>query len=223
MGDLIRPRRGTKTTMHETEKSVIVLKEGELFFEFPDEGVGKGSAKIKIGDGVSAYVALPYALGNDFEERPIDYLEDHRDDYDEVIEDFKPGITINVLSALTKRCIQLLDLAIHALEYKLDTNFYTKNEVYNKEESYNKAEVYNKGEIDLKVYDKTDVYTKTESDARYYQKTEVYTKEEISQILLDYYKKSETYTKQEVEDLVLIDVVSTDPSNPKVGQQWIKT
>lgn len=68
----------------------------------------------------------------------------------------------------------------------------------------------------------TNYYTKTHSDDRYY------TKAEIDSIIANYYTKSETYaksevyTKKETKDLVLIDIVSTDPTNPEVGQRWVK-
>ena len=96
----IRPRRGTETTMHETAKAAMVLKEGELFFEFPDDGVGKGPAKVKIGDGTSAYAALPYALGNEAFYTNIDFLEETSTDTQGLIELFLELVLINLLLML---------------------------------------------------------------------------------------------------------------------------
>lgn len=58
-----KPRRGKTSTMLGDKKSTL-LKEGEFFVEVPDDGVGKGHSKIKIGDGVTEYSSLPYALGD---------------------------------------------------------------------------------------------------------------------------------------------------------------
>lgn len=104
----IRPRRGTKTTMTDTEKSALVLKEGEIFFEFPDEGIGKGPAKVKIGDGVSAYVDLPYVLGNEAEYTYVDFIEERDDNPQLLINQIISGISISKFVANAKRIMQLL-------------------------------------------------------------------------------------------------------------------
>lgn len=62
MSYIFQPRRGKRSTMLGT-KGVMVLDSGEFFIEYPDDGIGKGKCKIKIGDGVTAYSSLPYALG----------------------------------------------------------------------------------------------------------------------------------------------------------------
>ena len=46
----IRPRAGTKA---QWEQSNMVLKEREIGYEIPNEGVGKGTVKMKMGDGVN--------------------------------------------------------------------------------------------------------------------------------------------------------------------------
>lgn len=55
----IRPRRGTAT-----EWALLnpVLVEGELAIEVPDNGVGTGLCKFKIGDGYKTWNELPYAF-----------------------------------------------------------------------------------------------------------------------------------------------------------------
>ena len=60
MSSYLRPRRGKKSTAIAQLTSSNPLKRGEIFFEVPDEGVGTGAGKIKMGDGVTAYADLPY-------------------------------------------------------------------------------------------------------------------------------------------------------------------
>lgn len=55
----IRPRRSTKA---EWQYANPILAEGEIGFEVPDAGSGKGLVNIKQGDGVTAWNDLPYAL-----------------------------------------------------------------------------------------------------------------------------------------------------------------
>jgi hypothetical protein len=60
MSSYLRPRRGKKATAIAQLTSSNPLKRGEIFFEVPDDGVGTGAGKIKMGDGVTAYADLPY-------------------------------------------------------------------------------------------------------------------------------------------------------------------
>ena len=64
MSKIFKPRRGKASTMNGT-KSSTVLAAGEMFIELPDTGVGTGTCKMKMGDGVTAYGSLPYAMGGD--------------------------------------------------------------------------------------------------------------------------------------------------------------
>lgn len=106
--DYIRPRRGTRTVMTETEKAALILKEGELFFEFPDEGIGKAPAKVKIGDGVSAYSQLDYVLGNEAFFQEIDFVEERSEYTQTLIDEIVSGITLSKFTANAKRIMQLL-------------------------------------------------------------------------------------------------------------------
>ena len=56
---VFKPKRGKKAT---AESQNIVLQNGEIFFETPSGGAGKGAGKIKMGDGITAYTNLPYFL-----------------------------------------------------------------------------------------------------------------------------------------------------------------
>lgn len=58
---ILAPRRGLKSVMDTVEKSAIVLATGELFIETDDD---TGVKRIKIGDGITPYGSLPYALSS---------------------------------------------------------------------------------------------------------------------------------------------------------------
>lgn len=55
----IRIRRGT---LNDWSLSNPILSEGEIGLEYPETGPGTGISKIKIGDGVTPYVNLPYSI-----------------------------------------------------------------------------------------------------------------------------------------------------------------
>ena len=57
----LKVRRGKRST---AENEHIILEKGELFFEVPEDGVGTGNGKIKIGDGETEYSKSPYFLGD---------------------------------------------------------------------------------------------------------------------------------------------------------------
>lgn len=54
-----RPRRGKLNTIINPD---TILRDGEMFFEIPPEGMGKNYCKVKIGDGVTPYSELHYAI-----------------------------------------------------------------------------------------------------------------------------------------------------------------
>lgn len=51
-----RPKRGTRQAAIDNN---IILKEGEVYFELPEDGSGTGAGNIVIGDGHTAYEDLP--------------------------------------------------------------------------------------------------------------------------------------------------------------------
>lgn len=55
----IRPRRGTKA---QWESDNPILSEGEMGIEYPMSGVGTGKINIKLGDGITPWIDLPYAI-----------------------------------------------------------------------------------------------------------------------------------------------------------------
>lgn len=58
----IAMHRGSTSTMTTTAKKNIVLEDGELFVEVPDSITDSNQYKFKVGDGVTTYENLPYAL-----------------------------------------------------------------------------------------------------------------------------------------------------------------
>lgn len=55
----IRPKRGTAT---QWETANPVLAEGEIGIEAPENGVGRGASAVKVGDGLTSWNSLPYAI-----------------------------------------------------------------------------------------------------------------------------------------------------------------
>lgn len=64
----IRPRSGTKS---QWETANTVLAEREIGYELPDGGIGTGLVKMKMGDGVTPWNDLPYAVLS-----PVDVMEE---------------------------------------------------------------------------------------------------------------------------------------------------
>lgn len=62
----IRPKAGTAS---QWSSANTVLDEREIGFEYPSGGLGKGLVKMKMGDGVTPWNSLPYAVvaSNDYD------------------------------------------------------------------------------------------------------------------------------------------------------------
>ena len=54
----LRPHRGTYNKAKEMLIGENVLKSGEIFFEYPDDGPGSGLGRLIMGDGISDYANL---------------------------------------------------------------------------------------------------------------------------------------------------------------------
>ena len=59
----LRLHRGKASVMSSTKKG-IVLKNGELFIEIPDNVTDNNQYKFKVGDGSTTYENLPYAVSS---------------------------------------------------------------------------------------------------------------------------------------------------------------
>ncbi len=103
---ILLPRRGKKSLM-ETTKASTLLESGELFAEVPDEGVGKGHTRFKIGDGTTVYSDLPYALG-DTSNDEITFLDTAETDINVVISKIASGAKLETLIKNIKKAISIL-------------------------------------------------------------------------------------------------------------------
>lgn len=61
MSKILKLRRGLASTMSGAKASTV-LAAGEIFAELPNTGVGTGTGKFKMGDGVTPYSQLPYFM-----------------------------------------------------------------------------------------------------------------------------------------------------------------
>lgn len=106
MSKIFKPRRGKASTMLGT-KSSTVLAAGEMFIEVPDTGVGTGVCKMKMGDGVTAYSSLPYAMGGDIASTEItgSIVEDSSTAAKDALANVTTGRTLGaIIGSLRKAC-----------------------------------------------------------------------------------------------------------------------
>lgn len=101
---ILLPRRAKKSVMQTPGKSSIILEKGELFVECSEEGIGYGHALIKIGNGVSAYSDLDYAIG-DTSNDAIVFSESSASNITNAINKLKTGTKLSILIANIKKCI----------------------------------------------------------------------------------------------------------------------
>jgi hypothetical protein len=107
------PHRGSKTNMTTGTGASTVLGAGELFVEYPDTGVGSGTSKIKIGDGVTAYSLLPYALG-DTSVQEVTYNESTATTVSQALAEAASGSALGNIIAGLKKAVELSSTEISA-------------------------------------------------------------------------------------------------------------
>jgi len=108
------PHRGGVDKMTQGAGKNIVLASGELFIEYPNAGAGRGKCKIKIGDGVTAYSSLPYAIG-DTSTDPITFTQGTEANIDRALAAISTGKPLNELIGNIKQLGNLIDVEIDAL------------------------------------------------------------------------------------------------------------
>ena len=65
MAMYLRPKRGKQASANSVLSGTNKLKSGEVFFEVPNAGVGKGQGRLMMGDGTSDYNLLNAFLAFD--------------------------------------------------------------------------------------------------------------------------------------------------------------
>ena len=127
VNEILLPRRGKKSVMETQSKASIILAKGEFFVECPDSGVGTGPIKIKIGDGVTAYSSLPYALGDNSNDI-ITFTDSTESNITALIGRISSGTSLGNLISFLKRGIILLNNSIGTINAKL-TNLTATNAI----------------------------------------------------------------------------------------------
>lgn len=103
MASYLRPKRGKKSTAIAQK---LILKRGEVFFEVPNAGVGKGTGKIKIGDGTTVYEDLPYFLEEKVvAEQTIQFTITTETDNNKLLNKVASGAKLNVIIASVRNLI----------------------------------------------------------------------------------------------------------------------
>lgn len=74
MASIFRIRRGSASTMSGAKKDII-LAAGELFAEYPDEGMGTGAGRLFLGDGSSPFSELQPFLESSAADLDIETIE----------------------------------------------------------------------------------------------------------------------------------------------------
>ena len=130
MSKIFKPRRGKASTMNGT-KSSTVLAAGEMFIELPDTGVGTGICKMKMGDGVTAYSSLPYAMGGDIASTEItgSIVADTSDDARSALANVTTGRTLGAIIGSLRRACEVNANSIQKLndDRKNDYKYLTTN------------------------------------------------------------------------------------------------
>ena len=121
---VLLPHRGSKTKMTSGSGKDIILQSGELFIEYPDTGVGTGTCKIKIGDGVTAYSGLPYAISADTDN--IEFSPSTASTVQAALDVASSGATLAVILGGLKRAIQLMNTSASPTELIIPTTASTK-------------------------------------------------------------------------------------------------
>jgi hypothetical protein len=94
--------------------AATVLAEGEMFIEYPDTGSGTGHCRMKMGDGVTAYSVLPYAIG-DTSTDEIDFTADSSTTITTALNKVISGAQLKIIVPALKQAVSLANTAIGEL------------------------------------------------------------------------------------------------------------
>lgn len=105
----LRPRRGSRET---AINQGIILKRGEIFFEFPDGGIGTGAGKIKMGNGILTYEELPYFLdldSLDISSYKVTFKDNSATSNQTLLNTIKTGNSLSTIIGALKKLLTNLD------------------------------------------------------------------------------------------------------------------
>ncbi len=145
---VLLPRRGRRSTMVVKNP---VLRKGEVFFEVPEAGVGKGDTKIIIGDGVTAYDKLPYAIDigsakTDVNEATLTFSQSTQTDRAKLLQEMVSGKKVPVLIGSIVKFLSVINNAVTSLNNdKADKNHSSTETDYGigSEEKYGHVKITN--------------------------------------------------------------------------------
>ena len=103
---VMAPKRGSRELMSSTY-SDIILADGELFIEF--SGNSRTNVRAKIGDGVTQYSELGYALGYDVSPMISNINDNPSSTVGTALEYITSGNSMNSILGAAKKAISLLD------------------------------------------------------------------------------------------------------------------
>ena len=114
MSKIFKPRRGIASVMRGS-KAATVLSKGEFFMECPDTGVGTGKSKIKMGDGVTPYADLPYAIAGMDPDDPVELANKTYTDQTTALNDVRTGNSLKTVLNALKSAVKLNADSVSAL------------------------------------------------------------------------------------------------------------
>lgn len=122
---ILLPRRGRRSTMLVKNP---VLRKGELFLEVPETGVGKGETKVLVGDGVTSYDSLPYAINvddaqTDVNNAEIEFEQSASSDRATLLDEMVSGTKLPTLTGSVVKFLSVINNAVTSLNNdKADKN-----------------------------------------------------------------------------------------------------
>ena len=113
MAKFFKPRRGNLAMATSLLKGENKLKSGEIFFECPDSGIGTGTGKLKMGDGVSDYDELPYFMDGhsgveDVSTAAVEFSESSSSAYDTLLNEIASGNAVMTIIGAEKKMLRKL-------------------------------------------------------------------------------------------------------------------
>lgn len=121
MAKYLKPRRGTAT---KRAASTVVLQQGEIFFEYPDSGAGKGIGRVFMGDGSTQLKSLTPFLeqraATNVAGSTITFTTGTQTTIANAISKIASGSTLAVLIGAIKNALNLINTSVTKLNNDLD-------------------------------------------------------------------------------------------------------